>query len=321
MSASRRLILVTGAPRTATTPVGNMLARCRGTVSLYEPLGPTGLARIGPWYPMVGPGLGVDQDELPRLLDDLRAFRFGRMKPQERGSRGSKLARTLFGSRTLHSARLARLQPWARTVIWKDPHAIFLAPDLVEAGLDVVVTARTPWAHAASYKRLGWRSRAVEIYPRWAARYGRCDVCERFLERGQDSVISAALLWRLSYLSLVRTRTTRKIHLITSEELERDERTTYLRLIESLGLEPGRGVGKTLSKPRREQGDSERSRKVHDWTRSVASVNSYWKDVLTGGELESVQALTSDIVTHFFSERLEERSPPDRLFASNWHSS
>jgi hypothetical protein len=308
VSDRRRLILVTGAPRTATTPVGNMLARCRGTVSLYEPLGPTGLARIGDWYPMVGPGLGLERDDLSKLLNDLRAFRFGAMKSQERASSRSKAGK-IFGSRTLHSFRLARLQPWARTVIWKDPHAILLVPDLVEAGLDVVVTARTPWAHAASYKRLGWRSKAVEIYPRWSSRYGPCDVCERFLDRGHDSVVSAALLWRLSYLSLIRTGSSRKIHLVTSEELERDERRTYLRLIEGLGLTPDAAVAKSLSRPRREQTDPEPAQKVHDWTRSVASVNSYWKDVLTAGELESVQALTSDIVGHFFSGGPGTQSP------------
>ena len=55
MVQHRRLILVTGAPRTATTPVGNMLARCRGVVSLYEPLGPTGLVSVSERYPSLVP--------------------------------------------------------------------------------------------------------------------------------------------------------------------------------------------------------------------------------------------------------------------------
>ena len=51
---TRNLILVTGAPRTATTPVGNMLETAQSTVSLYEPLGPTGLKRFQDWFPMNG---------------------------------------------------------------------------------------------------------------------------------------------------------------------------------------------------------------------------------------------------------------------------
>lgn len=291
----RRVILVTGAPRTATTPVGNLLAQCRGTVSLYEPLGPTGLARIETWFPMVGADLGLPPDAVPMLIDDLATLRLGRLKPQARGGRAASLATRLFGSRTLHSLRLARLQPWARTVIWKDPHAIMLVPDLAATGLDVVVTLRTPRAHAASYRRLGWHSKAREIYPRWAERYGRCAVAESFLDRSDDSVVSAALLWRLSYLPLLRTGTLGRVRLVTSEALEQDERATYRRLIGDLGLTPTRAVEKTLSKERREARAADMSGKTHDWTRSVASVNQYWKDVLSEEDLLHVEAITSDI--------------------------
>lgn len=297
---NRRVILVTGAPRTATTPVGNLLAQCRGTVSLYEPLGPTGLSRVGVWFPMVGDDLGVAEAALPQLIDDLAAFRPGKLKPQARGGRAASLVTSLFGSRTLHSVRLARLQPWARTVIWKDPHAIMMVPDLVEAGLDVVVTARTPRAHAASYRRLDWHSKARDVYPRWSARYGRCEVVESFLNRSEDSVISAALLWRLSYLPLLRTETLRRVHLITSEALEQDEQATYRMLIGDLGLTPTRAVERTLSREKREARASEMSQKTHDWTRSVASVNQYWKDVLSHEDLRHVDEITSDLEPALF---------------------
>lgn len=296
----RRLILVTGAPRTATTPVGNMLARCNGTVSIYEPLGPTGLARIGPRFPMVGAGLGMEQDQLAALIDDLRALRLGRLKPQVREGRPPRLSARILGSRTLHSLRLARLQPWSRTIVWKDPHAIFLVPDLLEMELEIVVTARTAWAHAASYKRLGWISKAAQVYPRWSVRYGRCAICERFLGRASDSVVSAALLWRLSYLCLVRTGVIGRVHLITSDELAKDESGTYLSLMRLLRLVPSPAVERELSKSARRGRADQLSRKVHDWDRSVESVNSYWKDVLTQEELEQVQELTSDITPQLF---------------------
>jgi hypothetical protein len=188
------------------------------------------------------------------------------------------------------------LQPWSETVIWKDPHAILLVPDLVGTDVDIVVTARTPWAHAASYKRLGWHSKAAEVYPRWSRKYGSCSVCEQFLDQSTDSVISAALLWRLSYLPLVRSGTLARVHLITSEALEQDERSTYLALLDQLGLTPTPGVQRTLSGRRREAEASEMSKKAHDWKRSVASLNRYWQDVLTDEDLASVEAITGDLL-------------------------
>ena len=291
----RRLILVTGAPRTATTPVGNVLSRCKGAVSLYEPLGPTGLSWIREPFPMVGPGLGIEPDELVRLITQLSTMRLGRLNPQTRPDAAPALWSRLLGSRTLHSARMARLQPWARTVIWKDPHAIMMVPDLIGSDVDVVVTARTPWAHAASYKRLGWRSKAAEIYPRWSEKFGPCDICEPFLGQAGDPVVSAALLWRMSYLPLIRTGALARVHLITSEALERDERATYFALLDELGLTATAGVERMLAKPRRDAGPSGSSKKTHDWTRSMASLNRYWQDVLSEDELGNIEAITGDL--------------------------
>jgi len=292
----RRLILVTGAPRTATTPVGNLLAQCQGAVSLYEPLGPTGISWIREPFPMVGPGLGVEQDDLGKLITQLRSIRLGKLKPQIRPEAGASSRSRIFGSRTLHSARIAKLQPWARTVIWKDPHAIMMVPDLVGSNVDVVVTSRTPWAHAASYKRLGWRSKAAEIYSRWSRKFGDCEICEKFVESCSDNVVSAALLWRMSYLPLIRTQSLDRVHLITSEALERDETATYLALVENLGLTPTSAVKRTLAGPRRDAAASNMQKKTHDWKRSVASLNRYWQEVLNDEDLEHIRAITGDLV-------------------------
>ncbi|HEY0165035.1 MAG TPA: hypothetical protein VGB39_06645 [Sphingomicrobium sp.] len=294
--AQRRLILVTGAPRTATTPVGNLLAQCQSTVSLYEPVGPTGISWIREPFPMVGAELGIEPDELDKLIGQLRAIQLGKFKPQIRPDAAVSWSSRIFGSRTLHSARIAKLRPWARTVIWKDPHAIMLVPDLVDRGVDVVVTARTPWAHAASYKRLGWRSKAAEIYPRWSEKFGACDVCEQHLDQCNDTVVSAALLWRMSYLPLVRTEALADVHLVTSEDLERDERATYLELLAKLGLTATPAVQRTLAGQRREAAVGDMTGKTHDWTRSVASLNRYWQEVVTDADLAAIQAITGDLI-------------------------
>jgi hypothetical protein len=300
--AKRRLILVAGAPRSGTTPVGNLLSKCKGAVSIYEPLGETGLVRINTRFPVVGDGLGLSPSDLEQLIEDLAAFRFGPLKPQARRGREPSVFTRLFGSRTLHSMRLARLKPWARTVIWKDPHAIMLVPDLVDTKVDIVVTMRTPRAHAASYKRLGWQAQAGKIYPRWSARFGRCRVCESMLERSNDSVVSAALLWRMSYLPLVLTDAITGVHLITSAALEADERIAYHRLVRDLALTPTLRMERVLSQSRRDAGLSEMSSNTHDWTRSLTSVNNYWRELLTKDEIDVVDAITSDLVPTFFDK-------------------
>ena len=142
---------------------------------------------------MVGQGLGIEPEELGALIGQLSAVRLGKLKPQARPDAADNWRTRLFGSRTLHSARIAKLQPWARTVIWKDPHAIMMVPDLVGGDVDVVVTARTPWAHAASYKRLGCAPMRRNLSP----------LVEQFAPAtlraflGQARPVISALLWRM----------------------------------------------------------------------------------------------------------------------------
>ena len=296
-----RPILVTGAPRTATTPVGNMLASAQASVSLYEPLGTTGVRSNDLRFPMVGEGLGMSEQELAAVIDLFARRRTGPLHSQQRGKYFS-WSRALFGSRTLHSARLARLHPFARNVIWKDPHAIMLAPDVASRGVPTVVTARRPEAHAASYRRLGWVSRAREIYPRWAARFGPCAIAEEALTEADDPVVSAALIWRMSYLGLIRTDTLDKVMLVTSEDLIADEAGTYARLFERLGLAPSKTTRRMLSAQRDGGAAIPDKGTTHDWSRSAASANSYWSEILSDADLAAVRALTGDVVGAIFPD-------------------
>lgn len=296
--SKRSLVLVTGAPRTATTPVGNVLASAASTVSLYEPLGPTGLSRIQSKFPMVGPDM--NEKEFSSLLDDLGAFRFGKLNSQQRPGKGYSWKRAIIGSRTRVTLAAARLRPRAKNVIWKDPHAIFVVPDAVNAGVQAVVTVRRAKAHAGSYARLGWVSQVPAIYPKWAQKYGACPIVEGALDRVGEPVISAALIWRLSYLALIRTGTLDQVHLVRSEDLIDDEEATYRKVFEACGLETTQATRNMLSKEKTTDSGKPDSAVTHDWSRSVASANNYWSSVISKEQAEDVDRLTSDIESQIF---------------------
>ncbi len=294
----RKLILVTGAPRTATTPVGNMLSTARRTVSLYEPVGPTGVRKIEGRFPMLSSTF--DEDDLSELMEDFRNLRFGFLKSQQRGRNTFSWRRAIFGGRTNASLRLAQLQPWSSNLIWKDPHAIFLAPDVARLGVDVVVTIRRAMAHAGSYARLGWRSRAAEIYPIWAKRFGTCPILEAALPDSNDPVISSALIWRLSYLGLLRAGAMSSVRFVTSDALMQNERQTYSSLFDHLGLVPTRKTEFELARIKTDTSVAPKSGKVHDWNRSAASANSYWQGLLSIDDKRRVEKITRDVEDALF---------------------
>ncbi|WP_157577768.1 hypothetical protein [Roseivivax halodurans] len=298
--AGRRVVLVTGAPRSATTPVGNVLSMAPHSFAAYEPLGPTGLRDVADRFPMTGPTDGPNEQDLSLILARIAAFR-GPLKPQTRPGAAATLRSRVIGSRTLQSFRLGRLQPWVRNVIWKDPHAIMLVPDLVERGLPVIVTIRRPQAHAGSYKRLGWTSRAAEIHPRWTARFGRDPVSERWLDRASDPVVSGALIWRMSYLPLLREQVLDRVCIVTAPSLEADEMATYRMAFAHAGLDFTGKIARFLERRAEAAADaSADSSVVHDWNRSVASANSYWRELLSGEDLEAIEDLTADLEGQLF---------------------
>jgi len=298
---ARRVILVTGAPRTATTPVGNMLALAAHTRAIYEPFGRTGYREIKHRFPMTAPEDGLTPEALSALLQKISRFQGG-LKPQHRGAGSTSLKARLFGTRTLYSLRMARLRPQLKNVIWKDPHAVMLVPDMIQAGLPVVVTARRPKAHAGSYKRLGWQSRAAEIYPRWKSRFGADPVAEQWLPEIEDPVISGALIWRLSYLPLIRENCLDRVQFITADALQADEDATYRKLCDALELKVTPAMEKQLKKRKSANGRAiPGSGTTHDWTRSVETVNSYWKKLLTDEETAAVDALTGSLETQLFA--------------------
>lgn len=288
---NRNLILVTGAPRTATTPVGNMLGTAQNTVSLYEPLGPTGLKRFETWFPMKGE---AGAEDLSVLFDDLRRFKTGGLKSQQRGKSFS-LKRAILGSRTIHSYRKAKLSFGVENVIWKDPHAIFMAADVAAADIPVVLTIRRAKAHASSYRRLGWVSKAAELYPRWKQRFGACDIIEAHLSEASDSVVSAALLWRMCYLPLVRAEVVDRLNLVSPDDLAVDERGCYTALFDKLGLTATDKTEQLLSEKKSESRSRPSDNTTHDWGRSVAAVNSYWRDLLTEDDIRKTDAITADV--------------------------
>ncbi|WDQ17485.1 hypothetical protein [Rhodopirellula sp. P2] len=295
-----KVLLVTGAPRSGTTPVGHMLSMVPGAFELYEPMGPTGDCRFVTRFPIPGePTLPVPS--LVQFVEDMRRLRL-RFKPQRRpGHRQFEALFTrFFGTRSLRSYRLAKLQRHKRLLIWKDPHAVFCASSSFDLDFRAVVSIRSPHAHAASFKRLGWISGAKEIYPRYRAEFGEIAGFEDWIERvGDTPVGSAALLWHLIHQRFVAISTEARgnVYLFNMEKVAKDERSAYQALFSWLGESMPQKAEDVLSSRNKfkTRKTMPNSNTVHDFNRSAAQANSYWQKVLSKKEIELVSELNSSL--------------------------
>ncbi len=299
-SRRRSVILVTGAPRSGTTPVGNTIAQAAGAESIYEPWGPTGDVRFDVRFPIPGTA-GFEKSELGRFVDDLAALSLT-LKPQVRAGHkklpfSQQLVRRVLGTRTAHSLRMARLKWGLSHVVWKDPYAVLAVPDILEVDVPVVVTLRPALAQAASYKRLNWQPNLGAIYPRFKQRYGADADIDRILSSPDEppKYLAAAILWRMAYTAVSKGIGHPGLHIMSSTSLEHDEVGAYEGLFCGLSL-PFESAKRYVEK--RNAGSMNQKREataVHDWNRSVSHTNSYWRSVLTDDEAERVRDLNATL--------------------------
>lgn len=296
MSSGRKdVILVTGSPRSGTTPVGAAISLLPRAASLYEPMGSTGDVRFHQRFPMPGAD-EFGTDDLVRFVDDMRAKRLT-LKPQRRAQRSifRQLATSVLGTRTLASYRLLRLSPHVDTIVWKDPQAAFCATFGDVAGYRTVMTVRPPLAQAASYKRLGWVSNVAGIYDSYRQVFGDDPNCERWIETvGETPYGSGAILWYMVYSPIARLpELPTSLFLLNMQRLSEDESAAYRQVFQWLGRPvPGRLDG-ILAKRQNSKGP--KGKRVHDFNRSAAATNAYWKDVLADDEVGVVNQINGEL--------------------------
>jgi hypothetical protein len=291
-------VLVTGTPRSGTTPVGDALAAAPGARTLYEPLNfHVGDRRISRYFEVPG-AAGFSDATADALVHDIRALRL-RLRPglfpEDQGLR--RLVKHVTGSRTLATYRQCRLDPALRTIVWKDPFATFLAPRVArDHGIPVVITVRPPAAVAASFKRLSWGFDTADL----VARLGPQGEPYRDLVArvtADRPAHNGAVLWHVVNDWLLRScADIPNMHVVDLEQLVQHRTATLRWLYAELGLTWGPAIERHLRRTAGGDGPATpTSGRAHDAKRDPAAVNTYWADVLDPHEVAFVEEINAEL--------------------------
>ncbi len=294
-AADRRIVLVTGAPRSGTTVVGDVLAARRGSVALYEPMNiQSGDKRFGVPFPVPGAS-GFDAGALDDFLADLRVLRLDLRSgvfPHETGV--AAFGKRLIGSRARASLRGARLRPWADTLVWKDPFALLCVPALIGLGLPVIVTYRPAAAIAASFKRLNWTFDVEAIHRR--AVVGGLDVAPPSTgERVGRETVCAVHIWRLCVEMCLSLGSGGPLTVSTGD-LAAAPGPAFDAIFARAGLAADARAAREIGARFRPRAAAAiPSGHPHSRNRDPRSVNSYWREVLSAEERAFVARETSEL--------------------------
>lgn len=294
---SRRIILVTGTPRSGTTAVGKMLSLGRGVCNLHEPFNyHVGIKGIERYFEIIGTGSFTSEkaDQYIHAIRELRLdFKQG-VFPNERGIR--RVLKFLIGGRAINSYRLCRMTPFLRTIIWKDPLACFLSDYISKVhDIDVLVTIRNPWATAASFKRMQW---GFDIY----------DIASRLQVVGHDFIdkltwqsadlnscmINGTILWHMiTSVLLDWSRNNSRIRLINIDNLVHNPLHVYEAIYHAVRLEWNADVSRKIRVlySNRKGKAVPTGKKAHDSQRNIVLVNKYWRKFLSREETEAIERI------------------------------
>ena len=305
MSLSRyKTILVTGCPRSGTTPVGANLALAPGARYLYEPFNPAyGLRAISRYYELPGAN-GFSLEAFDRCVEAIRHLRLDLKRyawPEERGMR--RWIKRLVGSRSQVSYWLCRLDRTLETVIWKDPIACLASSAVVDRhGIPVLVTVRPAAAVAASYKRLTWEPGLPAVLTSLSEiGLDFADLRLKYQRHAGNPVIGAALLWSVVYTTLLQWAETRPgIRFVSLQDSIDRPLEVYRELYQWLGLRWTAMVERGLR--RQYQGkDTRRAaprplpQRAHVSRRRLDEVNSYGSGLLTAEESAIIEEMTDEL--------------------------
>jgi hypothetical protein len=307
--AEARPILVTGAPRSGTTWVGNVLALDRRAASIHEPFNPktpNGRCRadFGRGFRYV-----TRESEGPYLeaLRDTIGWRY---------SLGAEIAATRSLRQAAHAARdaayfganrLRRVRP-----IVKDPLGLASAEWMADRfDMQVVVVIRHPVAFVSSLRAAGWHRFPFGTFgeqPEFVrARLAPfADEIAAAIAGRPDAIEASALLWKLLHHHI---RLLRDDHpdwiFVRHEDLTRDPEAGFRAIFGRLGLDFSAEVERGLR--RYTEGGSlldrfslfgTRRRTVGATARSVADVRRR----VAPEEVARVREITGPVAADFYSE-------------------
>lgn len=306
-------ILVTGAPRSSTTFLGNMLALPDYIVYVDEPFNTqTGIEGVGTAFPSPARPGGLNSleveyaDLVEQLLSGRARFKPSRLRPGTRNP-ARWLARAMFISRENLAYRVQSLDPRKQRYLIKDPMAFTLSEYLHQRfGMQTVVIMRHPLSTVASYKRLDWHYDVEKELLPWAVPMSNelKKAVSKLDVKNLKDVERWSLLWLTVYSVLDEfMKRNPDMIFLTHEELSTNPHGTLEKLYSMLGLEYSPSIRQKVTEYTNAENPVQATdNQVHVLHRNSAEVIRGWKKLLTPEEVKTIHDICGSFAGRYYSD-------------------
>lgn len=302
-------VFVTGEIRGGTTFVGKILSLPLEVDYIHEPFNiRCGMPGMTKRWRYIRPSLDTpEMQEIHASASRIFSYNFSlRNSPFHNEAIHRRIIKQLVGTRGPYYLRLAKMNPFHRHAVIKDPTGTLLTEYLhVHFGVKPVVVIRHPASFIASLRRAGWwpDTRKLLDQPHLLEDHFGGDISDWFNDRSDD-IQNAAAHWRvLTQVALNQSRKYGNWHLVTLESLSNDPVNGFKALYEKLDLPWSSSVENKIIKTTQVKGKAEvKNNLVQDFKRDSAKIFELRKNSLTRAERRKIFDIVKDVALEFYPE-------------------
>lgn len=301
-------IFITGAIRSGTTFVGDILSSSWEVDYIHEPFNPQcGIPGFNSWYPYIRPSLDTqDMQHYHELTKGIFSYDLTlRSKIYRKDPWSRKITKWMLGSRGPFHLRWAKLNPFHKAAVIKDPTGSFLTEYLYnQFQVKPVIVIKHPASFIASIKRLQWWQNMERITdkPYLIADYFANDT--EFINRDYaDPLVSSAAYWRATYKVLLEQASKYpNWQIITHEQLSQEPLKVFSNLYEKLHLPWSPAVENKIVKLTNNKGSGEaKVGVVQDFNRNSAEIFKLRRNSLSLAERTKIFEIVEDVALSIYS--------------------
>lgn len=300
-------IFVTGTPRSGTTFVGKVLSLPLEVDYIHEPFNPrTGMPGIVGWHRYVRPALDSEEMQQYHALAE-KIFSYDlklKGRVSERDAWPRKAAKAVVGGRGPFYLTLAKLNPFHKAAVIKDPIGSLLSEYLyLHFSVKPVIVIKHPTSFVASLKRVNWwphpsklndQSHLIEDY--------FAEDTDFITREWGDPVLGAAAFWRIVHkVLLAQASKYPDWQVVTHERLSEDPISTFQGLYKTLELPWDMGIQRKVSRLTQGNRSAEaRSGVVQDFRRNSSEIFRMRRDSLSLEERKAIYEIVEDVALQIY---------------------
>ena len=296
MKNIKKPIIISGIPRSGTTPLGKVLSSIEGFSMIYEPFNVNqGINDINFNYPY--PGKNISVKEFQSIFNDLVQFKSSFKKGYSKHDNfAKKFIKTIFGNESSISYLKAKKYSINRQLLIKDPFLLFSTEELC-LNHKVIICYRPLKPLAASFKRMKWSFKEFEdlvnFFPKNSIKSYRLQACDKI----SSYVIGAIQFYELFYHYINNISPNENLYYFSQQKFSKNPEIEVTKLLRWLELEvPDKIIllSKSLNEGKNSKIHFPLKNIQHDSNYNKKFSNKYYKSVLTKDEIELINSFVAE---------------------------